>query len=75
MAQSVKHPTLDFGSDHDLRVMRSSPSVELYAKCASLLKILLLSLPLPLPSSPSLNKKSPSYSEGNCSEMRKISPI
>ena len=25
MAQSVKRPTLDFGSDHDLRVVRSSP--------------------------------------------------
>ena len=25
MAQSVKHPNLDFGSGHDLRVMRLSP--------------------------------------------------
>lgn len=25
MAQSVKHVTLDFGSDHGLRVMRSNP--------------------------------------------------
>ena len=25
MAQWVKHPTLDFGSSHDLRVVRSSP--------------------------------------------------
>ena len=25
VAQWVKHPTLDFGSDHDLRVMRLSP--------------------------------------------------
>jgi len=24
-AQLVKHPTLDFGSGHDLRVLRSSP--------------------------------------------------
>ena len=24
VAQSVKHPTLDFGSGHDLRIMRSS---------------------------------------------------
>jgi len=26
VAQSVKHPTLDFSSGHDLRVMRSSPA-------------------------------------------------
>ena len=26
MAQSVKHPTLDFGSGHDLRVVGSSPT-------------------------------------------------
>jgi len=25
VAQSVKHPTLAFGSGHDLRVVRSSP--------------------------------------------------
>ena len=25
MAQSDKHPTLDFGSGHDLKVVRSSP--------------------------------------------------
>ena len=25
MAQSVKHPTFDFSSGHDLRVARSSP--------------------------------------------------
>ena len=25
MAQLVRHPTLDFGSGHDLRVMRLSP--------------------------------------------------
>ena len=38
MAQSVKHPTLDFGSGQDLRVVRLSP-------VQSLLRI--LSLPLP----------------------------
>ena len=27
MAQVIKHPTLDFGSGHDLRVMRSSPTL------------------------------------------------
>lgn len=26
MAQSVKHPTLDIGSGHDLRVVRSRPT-------------------------------------------------
>ena len=26
MAQLVKHPTLDFGSGHDLRVLGSSPT-------------------------------------------------
>ena len=26
MAQSAEHPTLDFGSGHDLRVMGSSPT-------------------------------------------------
>ena len=26
MAQSVEHPTLDFGSGHDLRVLGSSPT-------------------------------------------------
>ena len=27
MAQAVKHPTLDFGSGHDLRVMRSNTAL------------------------------------------------
>lgn len=26
MAQLVKHPSLDFGSSHDLRIVRSSPT-------------------------------------------------
>jgi len=26
VAQSVKHPAVDFGSGHDLRVVRSSPA-------------------------------------------------
>ena len=29
MAQSVKHPTLDFGSGHDLRVREFKPHVRL----------------------------------------------
>ena len=28
MAQSVKHQALDFGSGHDLRVVRSSPVLD-----------------------------------------------
>ena len=31
MAQSVKHPTLDFGSGHDLMVHGTEPHIELYA--------------------------------------------
>ena len=27
MAQSIKHPTLDFGSGSDLRVVRPSPTL------------------------------------------------
>jgi len=48
VAQSVKHPTLDFGSGHDLRVVRSSLC---WTPCSvgSLLEILTLPLPLPLP--------------------------
>ena len=38
MAQSVKHPTLDFGSGHDLRVVRSSHSSNLTLKIISIKK-------------------------------------
>ena len=31
MAQLVKHPTLDFGSGHDLRVCEIDPCIGLYA--------------------------------------------
>ena len=50
MAQSVKHPTLDLGSAHDLRVLGSS------VLSSSLLKILSLSL-CPPPPEHSLKKK------------------
>ena len=43
MAQSVEHPTLDFGSVHDPRVVGQSP---VSGSAWNLLKI--LSLPLPL---------------------------
>lgn len=43
MAQSAKCPTLGFSSGHDLTVMRSSPKLD-FKLCASLLKILSLSL-------------------------------
>lgn len=42
-APLVEHPTLDFQSDHDHRVMRSSPHVGLYTECEACLE---LSLPL-----------------------------
>jgi len=54
VAQSIKHLTLDFGSGHDLRVMRSSPSWVL-SWAWSLLKIL---------SFPDAEKGEPSYTVG-----------
>ena len=45
MAQSVEHPTLDFGSGRDLGVVGSSPCGALHSKW-SLLEILSLSLSL-----------------------------
>ena len=45
VAQSVKHPALDFNSGHDLKVVRSSLSWALHST-GSLLEI--LSLPPPL---------------------------
>jgi len=55
VAQSVKRPTLDFGSVHDLRVMRLSPLPPLWApwSAGSLLEILSLTLPLPIPTTAS----------------------
>ena len=54
MAQLVKHLTFDFGSDHDLRVVRWSPAVGSMLAMEPASFRLLLS-PLPLPSS--LSKK------------------
>ena len=45
MAQSVRHPALDFGSGHDLRVMRSSPMLA----SARSMELKMLTLPFPLP--------------------------
>ena len=44
MAQSVKHPTLDFGSGHDLMVHETEPASGSALTAQSLLEI--LSLPL-----------------------------
>ena len=46
MAQSVKRPTLDFSSGHDLRFVSSSPALDSMLKVQSLLGILSLSLSL-----------------------------
>ena len=49
MAQSVKLPTLDFGSGHDLRVREFEPHTGSVLATLSLLGILSLPLFLPLP--------------------------
>ena len=50
MVQSVKRPTLDFGSGHDLTVCGIEPHTGLHADSArSLLLILSLRLSMPLP--------------------------
>ena len=49
VAQSVEHPTLDFGSGHDLTVLRIEPSIRLCADNTELARdplSLLLSLSL-----------------------------
>ena len=51
-AQSVEHPTLDFGSGHDLAVGEFKPHVRLCLTAQSLLGILSLLLPLSLCPSP-----------------------
>ena len=37
MAQSVEHPTLDFGSGHDLTVCEIEPRIRLHAMCGACL--------------------------------------
>ena len=49
VAQSLKCPTLDFSSGHDLTVMRLSSTLGSVMTVQSLLGILSLPLPLPLP--------------------------
>ena len=50
VAQSVKHPTLDFSSGHDLTVQELQPHIGLCADSAqSLLGVLSLHLSVPLP--------------------------
>ena len=51
MAQSVKHPTLGFGSGHDLMVCGIEPHVGL---CADIIEPALEATSLPLPHSFSL---------------------
>ena len=48
MVQSVERPALGFGSGYGLRVVRSSPMSD-STLSGSLLEILSLLLPLPLP--------------------------
>ena len=55
-AQSVKPPTLDFSSGHDLTIVGWSPTLGPALTVWSLLGILSLPLSLPLPSSLSLSK-------------------
>ena len=50
VAQSVKHPTLDFSSGHDLTFARWSPALDSVLTVQSLLEI--LALPLSLASLP-----------------------
>ena len=58
MAQSVKCPTHDFGSDHDLMVCEIEPCVGLYADSAEpAWDSLSSSLSLPLPLVLSLSQK------------------
>ena len=49
VAQSVKHPTLDFSSGHDLMVVRSSPASGSALTTQSLLGVVSLPISLPLP--------------------------
>ena len=53
VAQSVKHPTFDFGSGHNLRVVRSKPPTELLIEPHMGLyaqqEVCISALPLPFP--------------------------
>jgi len=65
-AQSIEPLTLGFGSGHDLRVVRSSPTLgsTLSTELASDSLSLLLPLPLPLLSLSKINKQNPQKKEG-----------
>ena len=66
MVQSVKCPTLDFGSGHDIRVVRLAPCQALCWEC-SLLEILSLHLsllPTPIIHAPSLKSINQSIEPG-----------
>jgi len=57
VAQLIRHPILDFGSGHDLRVVRLSPGARLHTQWG-LLRIFSLPLPFcPLMCSLSLSRK------------------
>ena len=49
MAQSIEHPTLGFGSGHDLAIHEFEPHIGLWADGMSLLGILCLLLSVPPP--------------------------
>ena len=55
MAQLIEHPTLDFSSDPDLRVVSLSPVLGSALGIKSAKIFLSLPLPLPLPSMLSLS--------------------
>jgi len=56
VAQLVKHPTLDFSSGHDLRVIRSNPALGSVLSVEPAWDSLSLPLPLPLLSRSQINK-------------------
>ena len=72
MAQSVKHPTLDFGSGHDLMVLEFKPCIGLCADSTEAAwdsVSLSLSAPSPLALSLSLslsNKNKQQKKQGHC---------
>jgi len=71
VAQLVKHPTLDFGSGHVVRVVKLSPTLGF--SVGSLFEVLSLPLPLPLPTlSPSKKRK---RKEGRKEEKKRIAAI
>ena len=78
VAQSVKHPTLDFGSDHDLTVREFKPLVGL---CADGMEPAWDSLSAPpllmhtLSLSLSLSKRSKTFDKKTNKQKRKLAPV